>query len=172
MAIEIHAVAVPALLRGLSALADVLQKAETHVTDHAITPSALLTARLYPDMFPLSGQVRSACDTAKRALARLTGAEPPQFENDGTTFAHLHERIRDATAYIAAHNASSLHGAAERTIEMKMGPAAITLTGLEYLMRFSLPNFYFHLTTAYDILRHNGVAVGKRDFLGDLASKA
>src|SRR5258707_3228438 len=124
MPIEIHAVAVPALLRGLSALADVLQKAEAHARDHAITPSALLTARLFPDMFPLTGQVRSACDTAKRALARLTGAEPPQFENDGTTFEHLHERIRDASAYIAAYTTDSLQGSAERTIEMKMGTAA------------------------------------------------
>jgi hypothetical protein len=166
MSIEIHAVAVPALLRGLSALAEILNKSESHARDHAITPAALLTAHLFPDMFPLTGQVRSACDTAKRALARLTGAEPPRFENDGTTFEHLHERIRDASAYIAAHDADSLQGSAQRIIEMKMGAAAITLTGLEYLTRFSLPNFYFHVTTAYDILRHNGVQLIKKNFLG------
>jgi uncharacterized protein len=170
MPIDIHAVTVPALLRGIRVLGDVLGKAEAHTKERSITPAALLSARLFPDMFPLNGQVRSACDTAKRAVARLTAAEPPVFENDGLSFEDLQARIQDATAYIARHDSAAFVGAAERIIEMKMGSAAISLTGLEYLTRFSLPNFYFHLTTAYDILRHNGVALGKRDFLGDLAS--
>jgi hypothetical protein len=170
MPIEIHAVTVPALLRGIGVLGDVLRKAEAHAAERSITPAALLSARLFPDMFPLSGQVRGACDTAKRAIARLTAAEPPVFDNDGLTFEDLQARIKDATAYIAAHDSGAFAGAAERIIEMKMGSAAISLTGLQYLTRFSLPNFYFHLTTAYDILRHNGVPLGKRDFLGDLSS--
>jgi hypothetical protein len=170
MPIDIHAVTVPALLRGIRALEDVLRKAEVHAAERSITPAALLSARLFPDMFPLSGQVRSACDTAKRAVARLTAEEPPLFDNNGLTFEDLQARIQDATAYIAAHDSAACAGAAERIIEMKMGSDAISLTGLEYLTRFSLPNFYFHLTTAYDILRHNGVTLGKRDFLGDLSS--
>jgi hypothetical protein len=170
MPIDIHTVTVPALLRGIRVLGDVLGTAEAHAAERSITPAALLSARLFPDMFPLSGQVRSACDTAKRAIARLTAAEPPVFDNSGLTFADLQARIEDATAYIAAHDSAAFAGAAERIIEMKMGSESISLTGLEYLTRFSLPNFYFHLTTAYDILRHNGVTLGKRDFLGDLSS--
>ncbi len=170
MPIDIHSVSVPALLRGLRVLGNVLKKAEAHAAERSITPAALLSARLFPDMFPLSGQVRSACDTAKRAIARLTAAEPPVFDNDGLTFEDLQARIQDATTHITAHDSAAFAGAAERIIEMKMGSDAISLTGLEYLTRFSLPNFYFHLTTAYDILRHNGLSLGKRDFLGDLSS--
>lgn len=170
MPIDIHSVSVPALLRGLRVLGDVLKKAEAHAAERSITPAALLSARLFPDMFPLSGQVRSACDTAKRAIARLTAAEPPVFDNDSLTFEDLQARIQDATTHITAHDSVAFAGAAERIIEMKMGSDAISLTGLEYLTRFSLPNFYFHLTTAYDILRHNGLSLGKRDFLGDLSS--
>ncbi len=170
MSIDIQAVSVPVLLRGLSALAAVLNKAEAHAAERSITPAALLSARLFPDMFPLSGQVRSACDTAKRAIARLTAKEPPAFDNDSATFQDLQARIQDAKAFIAAHDTAALAGGAERAIEMKMGSETISLTGLDYLTRFSLPNFSFHLTTAYDILRHNGVALGKRDFLGNLSS--
>jgi uncharacterized protein len=167
---DVQAFAVPLLLRGLSALEDVLRKAEVHATERTIAPAAFLGARLFPDMFPLTGQVRSACDTAKRAVARAIGAEPPAFDNDNLTFDDLQARISDARAYIKSQGSPAFAGAAERVVEMKMGGATISMTGMQYLIRFALPNFYFHLTTAYDILRHNGVVLGKRDFLGNLSS--
>jgi uncharacterized protein len=170
MAHDVQAFAVPALLRGLSALESVLRKAEAHARDRSIAPAALLGARLFPDMFPLTGQVRSACDTAKRAVARAIGAEPPAFDNDNLTFEDLQARISDARAYITSQVGTAFTGAGERAVDMKMGGETIKMTGMQYLIRFALPNFYFHLTTAYDILRHNGVVLGKRDFLGNLSS--
>ena len=121
MPVDIHAVTAPALLRGLRVLGNVLRTAEVHAAERSITPAALLSARLFPDMFPLSGQVRSACDTAKRAIARLSATEPPVFDNAGLTFEDLQARMQDASTYIAAHGSAAFAGAAERIIEMKMG---------------------------------------------------
>jgi hypothetical protein len=134
MSNDLYAVSVPVFLRGLATLTHVLEKAEAYAAECKIEPSALLTARLFPDMFPLIHQVRIACDTAKRSTA------------------------------------GSFNGAAERGIEMKTAGTTVTLTGIHYLTRFALPNFYFHVTTAYDICRHNGVPLGKADFLGSLSS--
>ena len=120
-------------------------------------------------MFPLTAQVQAACDTAKRATARLVGAEPPRFEDGEATFDELHDRIRRTSAYVESHAADRFLGE-DRKIEMKTGSTVVSLTPREYLTRFALPNFYFHVTTAYDILRHNGVALGKRDYLGNMSS--
>jgi hypothetical protein len=167
---DIFAFSVPVFMRGHAILADLLRKAETHAAERKIVPSVLLTARLFPDMFPLTVQVQSACDTAKRATARLVGAEPPRFEDNEATFDELHDRIRRTSAYVESHAADGFPGDEDRKIEMKMGSIVIILTPREYLTRFALPNFYFHITTAYDILRHNGVVLGKRDYLGDMSS--
>jgi uncharacterized protein len=161
---------VTAFLRGLSALTHLLETAEKHVAEHKISPPALLDARLFPDMFTFTGQVRSTCDTAKRGSARLVGVEPPPFDDDETSFEQLRGRVEKTSAFIVALPADAFRGADQRTVEMKMPGREISLTGFEYLTRFALPNFYFHLTTAYNILRHNGVVVGKSDFLGDLTS--
>ena len=167
---DLYTFSVPVFLRGHAVLSELLRKGETHAAGYKITPSALLTARLFPDMFPLTGQVQAACDTAKRATARLVGVEPPRFEDNEATFDELHDRIRRTSAYVESHAADGFPGDEDRKIEMKMGSIVIILTPREYLTRFALPNFYFHITTAYDILRHNGVVLGKRDYLGDMSS--
>ncbi len=155
-------------LRGHGILAELLNKAEAHAAERKVAPTVLLTARLFPDMFPLTGQVQGACDTAKRTTARLIGVEAPRFEDNETSFAELHARIRKTTAFVESHPADALLAAAERTVELKAGAGTVNLTTSQYLTRFALPNFYFHITTAYDILRHNGVVLGKRDYLGDM----
>ncbi len=169
MANDIFEYSVPAFLRGHKVLGDILRAGEKHADERKIAPSVLLGARLFPDMFPLTGQVRAACDTAIRTTARLVGKEPPQSEDADTTFAALYGRIRKASEFVEGHRADAFAGAENRTVAFKMGPAEISWSTREYLTRFSLPNFYFHVTTAYDILRHNGVVLGKRNYLGDLS---
>ena len=167
---DIFDFSVAVFLRGHAILAELLRKAEAHAAEHKIVPTALLGARLFPDMFPLTGQVQAACDTAKRTTARLVGVEPPRFEDSEASFEELHARIRNTTAFVASHPADAFLAAAERTIAMKLGPETANLTASQYLTRFALPNFYFHITTAYDILRHNGVVLGKRDYLGSMSA--
>ena len=169
MSNNISAFSVPAFLRGHAILAELLRKAETHAAEHKIAASVLLTARLFPDMLPLTGQVQAACDTAKRATARLVGAEPPRSEDNEATLHELQDRIRRTTAYVESHAADVFLGE-DRKVEFKTGSTIVSLTPREYLTRFALPNFYFHITTAYNILRHNGVVLGKRDYLGDMSS--
>ena len=170
MSNDIFDYSIPAFLRGNGILAALLKKAESHAAERNIAPAALLTARLFSDMFPLTGQVQAACDTAKRATARLVGVEAPRFEDNEASFDELHARIRKTTEFVQSHPADAFRAAADRTIEMKMGARTASLTASQYLTRFALPNFYFHITTAYDILRHNGVALGKRDYLGNMAA--
>jgi uncharacterized protein len=170
MSNEILDYSVAVFARGLGILAELLRKAESHATERKIDPSALLTARLFPDMFTLTGQVQAACDTAKRSTARLVGVEPPSFDNSEASFEELHARIRRTTEYVESHPLEAFLAAAGRTIEMKMGSTVATLNARQYLTRFALPNFYFHIATAYDILRHNGVVLGKRDYLGSMSA--
>lgn len=169
MAQDLFSVSVPVFLRGHAILAEVLRKGEAHAVERKIVPAALLTARLFPDMFPLTGQVQAACDTAKRDTARLVGVEPPRFEDTETTFDELQARIRRTSEYVSQHGPEAFREAHTRKIELKLSTGAVELTGEQYLLRFALPNFYFHVTTAYDILRHNGVALAKKDYLGNLA---
>jgi len=161
---------ISAFLRGHAILSDFLQKGEAHAVERKIAPPVLLTARLFPDMFHLTRQVQLGCDTAKRAIGRLAAIEPPSFEDNETTFEELQARIGKTSEFLKAHAADALAGATTRTVELKMGQNTVTLSAKEYIERFALPNFYFHLTTAYDIMRHNGVVLGKMDYLGDLAS--
>ncbi|MDE2517225.1 MAG: DUF1993 domain-containing protein [Rhodospirillales bacterium] len=166
MSLSIHDLTVPVLTRGLGVLSAYLDKAEADATARNFKPPAILDARLYPDMLSFTSQVQRVSDTAKASVARLTGVEAPAFPDTETSFVELKERIAKTLAFIASVPAAAFEGAAERSIEMRYGKASLTLSGRDYVTKFMLPNFYFHLVTAHAILRHNGVAVGKMDFLG------
>jgi uncharacterized protein len=170
MSTDLYAFSVPVFLRGLATLDRVLGKAEAHVTERKIEPSALLTDRLFPDMLTLTRQVQIATDTAKRSIGRLAAIEPPSFEDTESSFSDLIGRVQRTASFIHGVPSTAFAGADERSIELKAAGSVVTLSGLDYLVRFALPNFYFHVTTTYDICRHNGVAIGKADFLGSLSA--
>lgn len=161
-----YAQIIPPMDRTLASLSAILTKAEAHCTAHNIKPEALLTFRLFPDMFALTRQVQLACDFGARAAARLAGAEPQAFPDTETTFAELQGRIAAARAYMASFPASAYDGAELRDVTIKMRGQDMTMKGQAYLSSYSLPQFHFHATTAYDILRHNGVGIGKGDYMG------
>ena len=150
--------------RFLSALSTILDKAEAHCEAKKYKPEVILAARLFPDMFPFARQVQLACDFAARGTARLAGAEPKGFPDTETTFAELKDRISAARGYMAGFDADQL--SAEREVHFKAGGHDMVLKGEDFLSFYSLPQFFFHLTTAYDILRANGVELGKRDYMG------
>lgn len=161
-----HAFSVAAMDRSLGALSNILTKAEAHCTARAIKPEALLNFRLFPDMFTLTKQVQLACDFAARAAARLTGSDPRSFPDTETSFAELQARIAAARAYMAEFDKAQFIGAETRTITIKLRDGEMVMSGLDFLSSYALPQFHFHATTAYDILRHNGVELGKRDYMG------
>jgi len=161
-----YALSAPVFVRILRNLEGVLDKGAAHAAARKIDPAVLVGARLYPDMFPLSTQVRIACDFAKGAAARLTGNEPPKYEDNEATFDDLRARIARTIAYVESFKPEQFEGADARTVTMKMRGEDKAFDGITYLANIVLPNFYFHATTAYDILRHNGVELGKRDFIG------
>jgi uncharacterized protein len=165
MALTIYEASVPVLVRGLGILSGLLRKGEAHAKAAGTDPNALVGARLAPDMLPLAGQVQRASDTAKFAASRLTGTEAPSFPDEETTFAALQDRISRTVAFLHGFNAEQFAESETREITIGSGESARRLAGTEYVLAFALPNFFFHVTTAYDILRHNGVAVGKRDYL-------
>ncbi len=157
---------IPPMDRTLGALSGILAKADAHCAAKTIKPEALLTFRLFPDMLPFTRQVQLACDFAARAAARLAGAEPQNFPDTETTFAELQARITAARAYMATFAASAYDGAETRPVTIKMRGQDVTMPGMAYLTLYSLPQFHFHATTAYNILRHNGVEIGKADYMG------
>lgn len=167
MSVSIQHVAVTSVIRGLKTLSALLDKAKAHAEAAGTDPDAYVGARLFEDMLPLSGQIQRASDTAKGAIARLAAVEAPPMADDETTFAQLQDRVARTLAYVESVPAAAFAGAESREITVPAGPS-ITLgfTGLDYLLEFVIPNFQFHVVTAYDILRHNGVPLGKRDFLG------
>ena len=150
--------------RFLSALSSVLTKAEAHCEAKKIKPEVILTTRLFPDMFPFARQVQLTCDFAARGTARLAGADPKGFPDTETTFAELQDRITAARGYMAGFDAADL--SPSRDVQLKAGGNDMVLSGDEFLSFYSLPQFFFHLTTAYAILRANGVELGKRDYMG------
>lgn len=168
MTITMSAATAPLFRHNLGVLSDLLDKAETHAASRKIDPAALLGARLYPDMFPLLAQVQFACDFAKGAVARLAGVENPQYADDETTFAQLHDRIDRTLAFIASIDASRIDGSDDRSISLKFGPMQLSANGQDYLLGFAVPSFLFHLSIAYALLRHAGVEIGKLDFLGQV----
>jgi hypothetical protein len=151
------------MLKNLSAI---LAKAQAHCEARKIDPLALTAARLYPDMFPFSRQVQIACDSAKGAVARLAGLEVPKHEDTEKTFEELQARIAKTQDFIAGVKPAQIDGSEEREIVLKLPNRELRFKGAQFLLGFAWPNFYFHCTTAYDILRHNGVELGKADFLG------
>ena len=163
MPISIYQASVPVFVRGLGVLSTLLRKGEEHAGNDA---AALIEARLAHDMLPLSGQVQRASDTSKLALERLTGVPSPKMEDDEKTFPELQARIEKTIRFIDGFTQAQLADSAARKIELKFGDFKPSFSVDSFLLTFALPNFYFHVTTAYDILRHKGVAVGKRDFLG------
>jgi hypothetical protein len=165
MAITLYLASVPVFTQMLKALRGILEKAEQQAAQMKVAPEVLLQARLYPNMFPLVRQVQIATDFAKGCPARLAGLEPPKYEDVEKTFPELIARIDRVLEYIGSIPAAQIDGQEERTISLTLGGQAMTFKGLPYLLHLSLPNFYFHVTTAYAILRHNGIEVGKRDFV-------
>ena len=167
MAISIYDQSIPVFSHMLSALDKVLSKAEADAAARKIEPSVLLSTRLFPDMLPLVRQVQIMTDGAKGGASRLAGQEPPKWADDEKTFADLHARIAKTIAHLKSFKPEQFEGAEKRAIEMKFPNATFNFTGKDFLLTFVIPNFYFHYTTAYAILRHNGVPVGKGDFLGN-----
>jgi hypothetical protein len=163
-----YQVAVPPVLQILTSLSAVLDKAEAHCQAAKIAPAVLVQTRLFPDMLPLAKQVQIASDHAKGCAARLAGLEPPAFADSETTLLELKERVAKTIDYLATVTAAQIDGSETRDIRLKVGGNELTFSGQHYLLGFALPNFYFHVTTAYAILRSNGVPLGKRDFLGKL----
>jgi hypothetical protein len=166
MTVSLFDVSIPVLARGLGNLSAIIDKAVAYTETKKLDPTALPQARLFPDMFPLTRQVQITCDTAKGAAARLAGIEIPKHEDSETTLPELCQRIAKTLDFVKGIKASQLEGAETRSIEMKGQNRTLNFTGVSYLTQFVLPNFYFHESIAYAILRHNGVEVGKFDYLG------
>ena len=166
----VYDLAIAPLLRSLKNFDAIISKAEAYVAaDDGIDEETLVYARLYPNMRGLVFQVRVATDTAKGAAARLSGSELPSWADDEETFADIHARIGKAIDYLSGFKPAQFDGAEGRDIHLKIGPYEFDFSGASYIANFVLPNFYFHVTTAYNILRHNGVVIGKRDYLGPMS---
>jgi hypothetical protein len=158
---------IPVFEQLLNALSAIVDKAKAHAEARKIDVAALTGARLRPDMLPLVKQVQIACDWAKNVGARLTGAEPPKFEDNETSFDDLKARIDKTLGYLRGLKRQDIDGGAERIVVFPMGPNnKMKMKGADYVFHLALPNFYFHVTTAYGILRHSGIELGKRDFMG------
>jgi hypothetical protein len=166
MTISMYQASVPVYLQYLKATSNVLDKGAAFAEARKIDPAALLQARLYPDMHPLVKQVQIFTDQAVRGISRLAGTEPPPFPDTEATFAELKTRIEKASAHVNSFTAAQIDGSEEREIVMKTPRGDLTFKGQQYLLGFSLPNFFFHATTTYSILRHVGVEIGKMDFMG------
>lgn len=167
MTLSMYQASAPRFASMLKNLSAILAKAEAQAAARKFDPEVLLNARLYPDMLPLRAQVMIACDNAKGPVARLAGMTPPKHEDTETTFAELQARIAKTLDFIASVPASDIDGSEERTVTLKLGPRGdVSFAGMQYLCGFALPNFYFHVTTAYAILRHNGIEIGKADYIG------
>ena len=163
---SMHALSVPVFVKSLGNLSAILDKGEAFAAAKKIDPGVLLAMRLAPDMFPLLAQVRIACDFAKGATARLAGEEPPKWEDNEATFADLRARITRTIEFVQGFDPARFGDAAARPITVTMRGEPVHFVGLPYLAHVVLPNFFFHMTTAYGILRHAGVELGKRDFIG------
>lgn len=167
MTISMYSSSIPVFKQMLTGLSDVLNKAEAHATEKKIDTSVFLQARLFPDMFALTRQVQIAADFAKSVSSRLAGIEVPAYDDNEQTFAELHTRIQKTLAFIGELTPAQIDGSESLEIVLRPGtPKEKKLTGQTYLLQYGLPQFFFHVTTAYDILRHNGVEIGKRDFMG------
>lgn len=166
MSISMYQTSVPVFIRMLNNLAEILKKAEAFAEAKDIQLDVLFNNRLAPDMHPLSRQVQIASDAAKGCVARLSGVEPPSYEDNEKTFDDLYARIDKTIAFLNTLTPEQIDGTEQKPIVVKLPKNTYNLQGMQFLLNFSMPHFYFHVTTAFDILRHNGVEIGKRDFLG------
>ncbi len=167
MTISMYQASIPNLIRTLKNVVGVLKKGEAHAEAKNIEPTVLIDSRLYPDMFPLARQVQIASDVSRRSAARLAGVEAPNIQDTETTFPELIDRLQKTIAYLETFSADQIDGTEEKDVTVPVGGGeTITMQGWPYLSFFVMPNVYFHVTTAYAILRHNGVEIGKRDYLG------
>jgi hypothetical protein len=166
MTISMHQASAPRFANILRNLSAILDKAQAHCEAKKIDPAALLQARLFPDMFAFTRQVQIACDSAKGAVARLAGVEIPKHEDTEQTFAELKARVAKTIDFVQSVGAAGIDGSEGREIVLKMRSGDVKFNGMQYLLGHAFPNFYFHVTTAYNILRHNGVELGKRDYIG------
>ena len=166
--ISMYQATVPVMIKALENLAAILAKGEQHAAAKKIAPEVLVNSRLFPDMFPLSKQVQIASDLSKGAAARLAGVDAPAFDDNETTFPQLIERCKKTIAFLQTLKPQQIDGSEEKAITWPVGDATRTMKGQPYLLQRSLPNVMFHVTTAYNILRHNGVEIGKQDFIGKL----
>jgi len=168
MTISMYQTSAPRFVALLTNLSALLDKAQAHVDAKKIDQSAILGFRLYPDMLSMTRQVQIACDSAKGGVARLAGVEIPKHEDNETTIAELNARIAKTIAFIQTIKPEQIDGTEDKEIVMKLGPTEVTFKGQQFLLNFATPNVYFHVVTAYNILRHNGIEVGKRDYLGTM----
>jgi hypothetical protein len=168
MTISMYSTSIPTFIRGLENLSAILTKAENYALAKKIDPSVLINARLAPDMFALSKQVQIAADMVKGFAARISGAEIPKYEDNEKTFEELRARIAKTIAFLKSVDAKKVDGSEQKHIAFKIGGMDLSFNGSSYLLGFVIPNFYFHITTAYAILRHNGLDIGKGDFLGSM----
>ena len=166
MPLSMYQASIPVFVRMLGNLDAILDKAAASAEARKFKPDVLVSARLAPDMIPLSGQIQIATDSVKGCAARLGGVEVPSFPDTETTIEELKARIAKTVAFIQTVKPEQIDGTEDKSVVLKAGPRELTFTGQAYLLNFVLPNVYFHITTAYAILRHNGVDVGKMDFLG------
>lgn len=166
MSLTMHACSIPYFVRSLNNLSAILTKGAAHAEKNEIDPSIFVTARLFPDMFPLSRQVQIACDVSKGAAARISGIEAPSFEDTESSFEELQERISKTIDFLNSVPAEKIDGTEDKTVKFQAGSFEIDFTGATYLSLWALPNLYFHVTTTYNILRHNGVELGKLDYVG------
>jgi len=167
MSLTMYQASVPVFVRMLGNLSAILDKAAAHAEAKKIDPAIFINARLAPDMYPLSRQIQIATDMVKGCVARLAGIDVPSYEDNEKTFAELQARIAKTVAFIQSISAAQIDSSEEREIILKFGSREMHFLGQAYLLDFVMPNFHFHLTTTYAILRHNGVEIGKRDYVGD-----
>lgn len=166
MSLTMYQASIPAFVRMLGNLSAILDKAAAHAEAKKITPAIFINARLAPDMFPLSRQVQIATDIVKGCAARLAGIEVPSYEDNEATFEELQARVAKTAAFLKSIRAEQIDGSEERDITVKFGSREFNFLGQAYLVDFVIPNFHFHLTSTYGILRHNGVDIGKMDYIG------
>jgi len=167
MTISMYQASVPRFINILGNLANILDKAQAHVEAKKIAEGTLPGYRLFPDMLPMTTQVQIACDSAKGVVARLAGIDIPVFEDNEKTLADLKARVAKTIAFIQTITPAQIDGTEEKDIVIKRGEKETHYKGMQFLLGHAMPNFYFHVTTTYNILRHNGVEIGKRDFLGN-----
>jgi hypothetical protein len=168
MSLSMYQASVPVFLQMLNNLSAILEKAEAYAGNRKVDPEILINYRLAPDMLPFVRQIQIAADLAKGAVARLAGVEVPKHDDTEKTFADLKARIAKTVAFVESFRPDDIDGSEDRDISLTLGEHTMSFKGQPYLVHFVLPNFYFHCTTAYDILRHCGVELGKRDFIGTI----